>query len=86
MCCILCVVLYQGGRKEQRSLRVRRTAAVNAALTGSVDKVSPWQRFVDVSRGQKTHMNMAAQPNTTVSAVQPLGEQREKELMIANRM
>lgn len=37
-------------------LLVRSTAAVNACLTGSVDRVSPWQRRVDVDRSQKnTH-------------------------------
>lgn len=40
-------------------LRGRSTAAVNAGLTGSVDKASPWQRSVDVDNSQKTLMNTA---------------------------
>lgn len=42
-----------GGRFNNR-LRAWRTAAVNAGLTGSVDRMSPWQRCVDVDRSQKT--------------------------------
>lgn len=35
-------------------LRVQSAAAVNAGLTGSVDRTSPWQHCVDPDRSQKT--------------------------------
>lgn len=57
-CSLSSVEVYKQNRGFSDLLWVQTIAAVNAGLTGSADRASPWRCCVDVDRSQKTLINI----------------------------
>lgn len=71
--------MYKKTTRFRERLPVRSRAAVNVALTGSVDRVSLWQCCVDVDRCQQTFGDLAEHSGF---AVCPFGKPKEGKLRV----